>query len=303
MAEFGAAIVALAAVFLLPAPLGAAALQNAGCPSCIALSITPAAATGLPPQLDGREVFIRLLPGSEPAVIDALMEVERKGGRPALAFAIPGEPVVPAGARARVRRVLLPAGAWQGEDPDLFAFALKRRLTGIRAAIDVTTPLGLAVDARTLTMLMSRDLGSYVDFVVATDPVATPPAAIELWRTLPGTPASVKEVLESTRAPETTHWLWQLPDDPAMAGALARGACESAGAGFRRSPDSGRQPGQVCRGSRCCRRSFPDRRRDCGATSGGGCPAGGGNSNTDRDWHVDAVVRSARVPCPGHDRV
>jgi hypothetical protein len=221
VAEFGAAIVMLAAVFLLPAPLAAAALQNADCPSCIALSITPAAATGLPPQLDGREVFIRLLPGSEPAVIDALMEVERKGGRPALAFAIPGEPVVPAGARARVRRVLVPAGAWQDENPDLFAFALKRRLTGIRAAIDVTTPLGLAVDARTLTMLMSRDLSSYVDFVVATDPVATPPAAIELWRTLPGTPASVKEVLESTRAPETTHWLWQLPDDPAMAGALA----------------------------------------------------------------------------------
>src|SRR5919107_1392449 len=95
VAEFGAAIVMLAGVLVLPASLRAAALQNAPCPGCIALSISPAAATELPAQLDGREVFIRLTPGSEPAAVDALIEVQRKGGRPALSLEIPGEPVLP----------------------------------------------------------------------------------------------------------------------------------------------------------------------------------------------------------------
>src|SRR4051812_14739878 len=221
VAEFGAVIVILALVFSPAAPLHAAMPQNGTCPGCIALSIPVDAAIDLPAQLDGREVFVRMIPGSATAILDALDGVERKGGRPALSLEVPGESVPPADTLRKVGRVLLDTAAWQGEDPDAFAFALKRRLTSIRAAIAPSTPLGLAVDGRTLSMLMPRELGSYVDFVVATDAISTPVAGIELWRTIPGTPASVQEVLEMTRTPDTTHWLWRLPQDRAVSSVLA----------------------------------------------------------------------------------
>src|SRR5215217_4115275 len=93
VAEFGASIVILALVFPPATPLRAAMRQNATCPGCIALGIPPGAAIDLPPQLDGREVFVRMIPGSEVAILDAVDAVERKGGSPALLLEMPADAV------------------------------------------------------------------------------------------------------------------------------------------------------------------------------------------------------------------
>ena len=70
-------------------------------------------------------------------------------------------------------------------------------------------------------MLLSRDLGSYVDFVVSTDTASVSVAGLEAWRVIPGTPASAREALEFTRTAGATQWLWVLPPDPVLTTALA----------------------------------------------------------------------------------
>lgn len=220
LAEFGVSVSTLVVVFSGAAVLRAGGPQSAACASCIAIAIPSDALAALPPQLDGLEVFVRFVPGAAPMALAALAEIERRGGRPCLF--LEGTEVPPADLVARARRVLvLPEAVPPDQSPDATAFALKTRLTAIRANAAPATAIGLAIDGRTLTMLLSRDLMSYVDFIVSTDAAVAAAAGLEQWRMIPGTVASVGAALGLTRAPGTTHWLWPLPPDPTVAGTLA----------------------------------------------------------------------------------
>ena len=214
-----ASIVALAA--LLSSAVAASGRQNAVCGTCLAISIAGDAAAALPTQLEGLDVFVRVAPGAEGPALEAIDQIEARGGRPAVSLEGFADAVPPAALLAKARRVLASSPALRSEgDPDAFAFALKTRLTAIRANMPGAATLGLAADTPTLSLLLSRDLGSYVDFVVSTDTAPVPVAGLEAWRMIPGAPASVREALEFTRTPGVAHWLWVLPADAAQATAL-----------------------------------------------------------------------------------
>ena len=214
----------LAATVLLASPVvpGAAA-QGAACAACVALSVSPDQVSLLPAELDGMEVLIRVAPGAEAGAADAMASIEKRGGRPGLLMtALPAStPATELMAAAR-RVVISIAAPRAGEAPDEYVFGLKTRLTAIRGAAPATLMLGLAADAPTMTFVLARELGSYVDFVVVDgrDPFAAP--GTEIWRAVPSPSPSVPDVLALTKsALGVTHWLWQLPDDPAVAGPLA----------------------------------------------------------------------------------
>ena len=196
--------------------------QSAVCATCVALAMTDNATPSLPEQLGGLDIFVRVAPGAEGSAGEALSEIERKGGRPGLFIEGFPDTAPPATLLARVRRVLVaPGGVPPGQTPEAFAFALKTRLTAIRARAADTSVLGIAGDTSTLSVLLSRDLGSYVEFIVSTDLAPLPAPGVELWRMIPGTPASVHDALALTHTPGVAHWLWTLPPDPVSAGVLA----------------------------------------------------------------------------------
>jgi hypothetical protein len=212
-----ASAAALAAV-LSAAPLaGAGAAQQAICGTCLAISVAEEAAAALPPQLDGLDVLVRVSPGREDPALEALNQIENKGGRPGLSLEGFADAIPPAALLGRARRVLAfspPLPPEQGADASVFE--LKTRLTAIRANMSGAATLGLAADTPTLSMLMSRDLASYLDFVVSIDPTPLSVAGLESWRIIPGTPASAREALEFTRTAGATQWLWVLPPDPVL---------------------------------------------------------------------------------------
>ncbi len=122
----------------------------------------------------------------------------------------------------RVSRIVLaPPVKPAGLADDQFAFQVKTNLTALRAAASETTGIGLVADVSVLSLLMARDLGSYVDFVVASDEAPLSSEGIELWRITPASATSIEHVLASTRTGAAAHWLWRLPADPVAAGALA----------------------------------------------------------------------------------
>ena len=245
VAEFGASLLTIATILPCESALRASGVQNATCPSCVALSVASEATSALPEQLDGRDIFVRVGPGGEGPALDALAEIARKGGRPALSLETPLETIPSAALLAPARRVLVFASAPAGEDAGAFAFALKQRLTGLRAAAGVSTAIGLVSDRLTLALLLPRDTGlRHVDFAVATEEgsIATP--GLELWRMIPDAGASVRDVLDMTRSRETAHWLWQLPPDARLAGALA---AELTTASAVPSPEERSQPGAADR--------------------------------------------------------
>ena len=92
VAEFGVTVATLLAVFSGADVLRASGRQSAACASCIAVGTTSEALASLPPQLDGLEVFVRFVPGAGPTALEALTEIERRGGRPCLLLdGAPGE--------------------------------------------------------------------------------------------------------------------------------------------------------------------------------------------------------------------
>lgn len=223
VAELPVSLVLLATVLSLCPVEANAAAQGAACATCIAVVVGPEQAAALPAQLDGMEVLIRVPTGGEAAAATALSLVAQRGGRPGLFVrGLPGAP--PAGtALADARRVAIAIDAPRtGESVDEYAFSLKTRLTAIRAAAPPALALGIAADATTISIALSHELGSYVDFVVVSDAAPADAQGVEIWRAVPGAPASVQDVLAMTKgSPGVTHWLWQLPEDSAAAGALA----------------------------------------------------------------------------------
>jgi hypothetical protein len=222
VAEFGVSVLTLAACLFQVDILRASDGQNAPCATCLAISIADDTASALPAGLGGLEVFVRATPGSDARTLDAVAQIEGKAGRPSLSLEAGLAEVPAATLLERVRRVLLFAGpSTPQQDPEVEAFELKTRLTTIRARTEATTTIGLAGDAASLTGLLARDIGSYVDFIVSTDSAPIAATGLELWRTVPARTASLPEALQTTRTSATTHWLWTLPADPAVAGALA----------------------------------------------------------------------------------
>jgi len=221
VAEMAASTAAFAAILSGSHVLPASAWQTAVCVTCVAISVPADATRGLPEQLGGLEVLVRVVPGAEGAALEALTEIERTGGRPGLVIEGFPEAAPPAPVLARTRRILVAPGAVPaGQTAEAFAFALKTRLTAIRAGAADTATLGIAGDASALSTLLARDIGSYVDFIVSTDLAPLPSPGVELWRMIPGTPASVRDALAITQTPGVTHWLWSLPTDPVSAGLL-----------------------------------------------------------------------------------
>ncbi len=221
VAEVGVSTVALVTV-LSAFPLAWAPGQDSVCATCVTISISPGTTPALPDPLGGAEVFVRVAAGDEGAALDALAAIERKGGRPGLFIDGPPGALPSANSLARARRILVTAGAAPpAQDVEAFAFAVKTRMTALRAAAPGTATLGLAGDTATLSMLLSRDVGSYADFIVSTDLSPLPAQGVELWRLVPGTVSTVNDALALTKTPGVTHWLWSLPSDPAAAGGLA----------------------------------------------------------------------------------
>lgn len=227
---YAVAEVAVAAAALLAVSAGSAAgrtapsppaVQSVACATCIAISISADAVAALPAQLDGLDVFVRVSAGDEGAAAAALAEIDRKGGRPGLLITGLSGSTPTTGSLERARRIVLLTGARvSGQTEEAFAFTLKSRLTALRAASANTVSVGIAADASTLSSLLSRDLGSYVDFIVATEPSPLAAEGLELWRMIPGAAASVADVLAVTTTPGVAHWIWSLPAEPSVAGLL-----------------------------------------------------------------------------------
>jgi len=193
--------------------------QTAVCPSCVAISVDPQVVSALPLQLDGIEVLVRVAAGEEGAAAAALVEIERRGGRPGLL--IEGLPPAPSSsALGGARRVVIVAGRPPASIDDQFAFQLKTSLTALRAVVADGTAIGLAADAASLSSLLTHELGSYVDFLVASDQSPLSITGPELWRSVPVS-TSLDGVLALSRTASATHWIWPLPSDAAAAAALA----------------------------------------------------------------------------------
>ena len=216
-AQAAASLTALLTV--LPASAQGADWQSGACVTCLSIAVDPQQSVSLPLQLEGLEVFVRVNAGSEATALPALTEIERRGGRPALLLSgMPG-PLAP-DVVAQVRRIVIdiPVQPLDQSD-DVFSFSLKTSLTSLRAAIPAATPIGLATGAARWQSLLSRDLASYVDFVVVSDTLPLDQTGIELWR-LTSAPSTVAAALATT-ATGATHVIWNLPADAGLAAALA----------------------------------------------------------------------------------
>ena len=223
LAEFAGPVLFACALLLAPAAARPAGAQGAACATCVAIAVTPDQAALLPGELDGMEVLVRISPGAESGAAEALALIDERGGRPALFLtAVPESPPA-APTLAQARRIVIATGAPpSGQTAEEYTFALKTRLTAIRAGAPATTTLGIAADAATIRFALARELGSYVDFVVVTGTEPFDASGVEIWRAIPVPTATVQEVLALTRSsPGITHWIWELPADPAVAAPLA----------------------------------------------------------------------------------
>src|SRR4030095_10975419 len=114
-----AASLAAAILTLFPALAQAGtSSQDAPCAACVAIAVEPAAVSSLPQQLGGVEVFVRVTTGLEGKVEAALIDIERRGGRPGLLMS--GLPVDVLSGRVleRVRQVLIDPGIRPAELTD-----------------------------------------------------------------------------------------------------------------------------------------------------------------------------------------
>ena len=218
-ASAAAAVAALLTVLPASAQAGSKP-QSGACAQCLSIAIDPAAAASLPVELHGMEVFVRVTAGKEDIAVPALTEIERRGGHPGLLVSSIPTSLSPNVAAHIQRLVVIEPIRPVGQSDETFAFALKTSLTAMRAAVAATVFLGMAADTAEWQSLLSRDLASYVDFVVLSDSNPLESAGIEVWR-LTSRIATVTEALAATAAPGASHLIWSLPDEAAKAAALA----------------------------------------------------------------------------------
>src|SRR5690242_19468846 len=136
-AQRAAAVVAVLTVFPASAHTRPAPQGNT-CAACLSIAVDPGAAMSLPLQLDGLEVFVRVMAGQENASLPALLEIERRGGRPSLLVSSVPSPLS-ADLSAHVRGVIVSEPIQPVGQPDAeFVFSLKTRLTSLRAGLALT---------------------------------------------------------------------------------------------------------------------------------------------------------------------
>lgn len=217
---------ALLAVVLVPLLAPAAAgpapqARHAPCAGCVAIVVTPGTALALPERLDGLRVFVAVEPdgpGGPAAARSALEDIAQRGGRPGLLVA--GVPAaIPDTVMQLARAVLVAVPPDTRDHPDALAFALKTRLTDLRAGAAGTVELGIVGERARLALLLSRDLAPYLDVVVTTDGPLEAPEGLPLWRVMEA--RSTGAALEVTRSVEAASWLWRMPPDALEAGRAA----------------------------------------------------------------------------------
>ncbi len=216
------AAASLAAVLtVLPGSARAASEPQSGvCAQCLSIAIDPGASGSLPAELQGMEVFVRVTAGKEDIAVPALIEIERRGGQPALLMSSMPTSLSPNVSGHMRRLVVTEPIRPVGQSEEAFAFALKTSLTAVRAAIAPTIYLGMSADAAEWRSLWSRDLASYVDFVVLSDSGPFESAGVEVWRLSSRIP-TVTQALAATAIPGASHLIWSLPAEPATAASLA----------------------------------------------------------------------------------
>jgi len=189
-----------------------AVAQPAPCASCLVPVITPGAASVFPDHLGGFDVLVRVAAGREADAADALGRIALRGGRPGLL--IQGLPEAPPESALLSRAHTIAIELDDERSPGVI-FALKKLLTGMRAAAQATSAFGVSA----ATKEAARDLAGYVDFVIVRgEPL--PPGDAPAWRAI--APATLDAALEATRARDATRWMWRLPDDPSVAASLLR---------------------------------------------------------------------------------
>jgi hypothetical protein len=215
-----------ALVVVLVSACGAegARAQEAPCAACLAVSVTPGQAPGLPENLGGLDVLIRVAAGDEAAALEGLGEVARKGGRAGLAIdGVPPDALSPA-LMTRIARLLIDLGeSSPAADVEQLAYAVKLRLTAARARAPQEIALGIAGPPAVVSALLARDLGPYVDFIVWNGPPASERRGHEVWRRLvsaPEGPGSLAAALLAAREVGVDRWLWRMPADAGRAAAL-----------------------------------------------------------------------------------
>ncbi|MFL6280950.1 MAG: hypothetical protein ACJ731_12620 [Vicinamibacterales bacterium] len=218
-AQTAASLAVLLTVFAAPVQAGANR-QSGVCAACLSIAVDPGTTASLPGELQGMEVFVRVAAGSEEAGLAGLIDIEAKGGRPSLL--VSGMPSsLPESMSGHVRRIVV-TGPSRPVDQvdDVFAFGLKTSLTALRAAVSPTTLIGLSAETAQWRSLLSRDLPSYVDFVVLSDASPLGTTGFDVWRLTSGA-TTVREALAQTATADVTHVIWSLPEDSAVAGSLA----------------------------------------------------------------------------------
>jgi hypothetical protein len=215
-----------ALVVVLVSACGAegARAQEAPCAACLAVSVTPAQAPGLPENLGRLDVLIRVAAGDEAAALAGLGEIARKGGNAGLAIeGVPLGALSPA-LMTRIARMLIDLGEVSpAADMEQLAYVVKLRLTAARAQAPRGIALGIAAPPAVISALLARDLGPYVDFMVWNGPPAPERRGHEVWRPLtsaPEEPGSVATALLAARAAGVDRWLWRMPADQGRAAAL-----------------------------------------------------------------------------------
>jgi hypothetical protein len=193
------------------------------CGVCIALLIHPSQTSLLPPRLHGLDVLLQVEtdPGDESSAL--LQRIAERGGRPGLFLAnltAPSEALL-----GRAQTIVLDLHGVD-DSPDALAFDLKTRLTSLRASSGPTTKLGIAMSSASLSAILSRDLGPYVDFVVwdESGPVAANPTP---W-VLGGSLTDVGRALKASETANVYRWLWRVPDDEASARLVMAAASSAA---------------------------------------------------------------------------
>ncbi|MEN3338081.1 MAG: hypothetical protein V7647_1757 [Acidobacteriota bacterium] len=205
-----------------------AAAQEPVCAACIALDITPGQAALLPPQLDGRDVFVRVPAGGETTAREALAEIARRAGHAGLFISGVLSTTLPGDLVAMADLVLVDLTTTPADDPRQVAFTLKTQSTAVRAGGRPGVRFGIVAAGAAASALLAQDLAPYLDIVLWVDAMPAGTAGPAAWRTYAAPPATLAAALAPTGTPGVERWLWRMPADDQAAGPLMAAVVQAA---------------------------------------------------------------------------
>ncbi len=208
---------------------GLAAAQEPVCAACIALEITSAQAPVLPPQLDGRDVLVRVPSGDDAATArDALLEIAKRGGHAGLLMSGVPSPPLPPDLIALADLFLVDLTATSADDPRQVAFTLKTQSTAVRANAKPGVRFGILATQAAAAALLAQDLTPYLDMVLWVDGMPAAAAGPAAWRTYAAPPTSLAQALAPTGTPGVDRWLWRMPAEDQAATPLTAAVVQAA---------------------------------------------------------------------------